>query len=297
VDKPSERTQWQYGDKRLMLLPPGSYRVTVYPIQYGSSDLVWPEAVTVTTGKQATIRMDSTLQLDWPQGSGPLHSWSVYPVDKPSERTQWQYGDKRLMLLPPGSYRVTVHPIQYESAELVWPEAVTIPAGGRSGVRMDSTVRLEFPAEFGPLHSWRVAAVDKPDQRVQWQRSEQRTMLVPPGRYHVTIEPSRYNCKSLTWPESVEAAAGKQAVSKLASGIRLIGPAGAKPEFDFQIIRQGDTESLQWGRQTWTPQIVPPGTYRVQVRKNNLKDWETLAENVRVDAGRIAEVKMEALPK
>jgi hypothetical protein len=113
----------------------------------------------------------------------------------------------------------------------------------------------------------------------------------------VKIDPTQYHCKSLVWPEPVEVAVGKQAISKLESGIKLVGPAGAKPEFEFQIIRHGEKESLQWGRQTWTPQIVPPGTYRVDVRKDNLQDWQTLAENVRVEAGRIAEVKMEALPK
>jgi hypothetical protein len=297
VDKPEERLQWHYGERRTMAVPPGRYQVTAYPIQYASDYLVWPEAVTVTAGQHSAIRMDSTLQLDWPEGSGRLYSWSVAPVDKPQARLQWHYGDKRLMMLPPGSYRVTVYPIQYASDYLVWPEPVTVEAGKRAAIRMDSTVKLDVPAEFGPLYSWSVAAVAQPQQRIQWQRGEQRTMLAPPGHYRVTIEPTQYNSKPLTWPEAIETAAGKQAVSKLACGIRLVGPAGAKPDFEFQIIRQGETEPLQWARQTWTPQIVPPGTYRIEMRRDSLQPWRALAENVRVEADRIAEVKLEALPK
>jgi hypothetical protein len=190
--------------------------------------------------------------------------------------------------------------VQYSSERLVWPTPVTVKDGQFAVAKLASTVRLELP-QGAELHRWEVVRADKLDQRVQWQLGDQKVMLVPPGEYRVAVQPVQYTSARLLWPAKVQVAEGKQAVLSMASGIQLAGPkgAGAKapdPAFGFRIIAAGGTEAVQYGSGTWAPQLVPPGTYKVEVRANDNVPWKPLADKVVVEEGKLAKVEMPALP-
>ena len=121
-------------------------------------------------------------------------------------------------------------------------------------------------------------------------------MVVPPGKYQVVLRPFQFGDEQLRWPKEIEVAAEKSAVLKLDGGIRIVGPADAKPEFDFQIIDPAKKMTVLKRSQTWAVQLLPPGTYRVEVRSKGNGPWQVLADQVQVEGGRILEVKMPALP-
>ncbi len=55
-------------------------------------------------------------------------------------------------------------------------------------------------------------------------------------------------------------------------------------------------EPVQHGKQTWAIQWLPPGKYTVQVHATQWLAWETLAEQIVVEQGKISEVPMKTLP-
>jgi hypothetical protein len=305
ADKPAERLQWHLGDQKVMLVPPGEYHVAVQPIQYNSETLIWQQKVQVKKGEYPTVKLTSGISLDMPKEAGPLYMWEAAAAGKPDQRLQWHLADRRTMLLPPGEYRVAVQPVQYNSDRLVWPGAVTVKEGQFAVAKLASSVRLELP-EGAQLYRWEVVRANQPDERLQWQSGNQRVMLVPPGEYRVAVQPAEYHAARLVWPAKVQVAEGKQAMVSMASGIQIagpkgggpkgVGPNGADPAFDFRIIPTDGKEAVQYGSRTWAPQLVPPGTYKVEVRANDDAPWKALADKVVVEEGKIAKVEMPALP-
>lgn len=295
-DKPDQPLQWHRGDQRTMLVPPGEYQIAVLPVQYHSQRLVWPSRATVKPNERTTVRLASTLRLEATKHAGSLFTWEIVRPEKPDEPLQQHRGDQATMLVPPGRYRVAVLPVKYHSRRLVWPETVTIAEGKPATLRLDSTLQIDWPKAAGPLDSWEVVPVDEPDSPVQSHRGDKWVMLVPPGRYRVAFLPVRYHSNRLVWPATITVERGKQASIKLDSGIQLAGPKDAKPEFELQLVDVETDKVVQHGKGTWAAQVVPPGTYRVQIRRDGRSPRQTVAERVEVQPGRISSVKLPALP-
>ncbi len=230
-----------------------------------------------------------------PKEAGPLHTWDVAPAGKPDQRLQWHPADRRTMLLPPGEYRVAVQPVQFNSERLVWPKSVTVKEGEWAPARLASSVRLELPKD-AELHHWEVVFPDNAAKRLQWQRGDQRVMLIPPGEYRVVIQPVQFTSERLVWPAKVDVPEGKQAVVTIAGGVQLVGPKGAAPAFAFRILPAGGKEAFQSGSQTWAPQLLPPGAYKIEVRANQGAPWKVLADKVAVEDGKLTKVEMPSLP-
>lgn len=295
ADKPAERLQWHSGDQKTMLVPPGEYHVAIHPIQFNSETLPWQPKVQVRKGEYPTVKLTSGITLDMPKEAGPLHTWDVAQAGKPDQRLQWHPGDRRTMLLPPGEYRVAVQPVQYSSERLVWPKSVTVKEGQWAPARLASSVRLELPKE-AELHHWEVVRPDNAVKRLQWQPGDQRVMLIPPGEYRVAIQPVQFTSERLVWPAKVEVQEGKQAVVTIAGGVQLVGPKGAAPAFDFRILPADGKEPVQSGSQTWAPQLLPPGVYKIEVRANQGAPWKVLADKVVVEDRKLTKVEMPSLP-
>jgi hypothetical protein len=200
-----------------------------------------------------------------------------------------------MMVVPPGEYQVAMQPIQYYSQPIVWPQKVQVQPGQQATFKLDSGVRLEMAQEMGPLWQWWLVRPGKPDQAVQRQNGDQRMMVVPPGEYQVAMQPTLSYSQPVMWPQKIQVQPGQQATFKLDSGIRMIGPPGASPDFEFQFldIRK---QVVQWGRQTWNTQVLPPGTYSLQIRRL-FGTWKTAAEQVEVRDGQIAEVHIPELQR
>jgi hypothetical protein len=99
----------------------------------------------------------------------------------------------------------------------------------------------------------------------------------------------------VVWPQKVRIEPGQQVKFKLDSGVHIVGPPGASPDFEFQFLND-KKQIVQWGRQTWDTQVLPPGTYTLQVRRPS-GQWKTIAEQVQVREGNVVEVHMTELPR
>jgi hypothetical protein len=294
--QPKQTIQWQYGNERRMLVPPGKYQIAVEPIHFGSERLVWPKEIEIKEDQQETVRLASAIKLDMPKEAGPFHKWEVMRAGQPKQTFQWHYADQRVMLAPPGKYQIAVEPIHFGSERLVWPKEIEVKENQQKTIQLNSGIRIDLPKDSGPLHRWEAIVVAKPDQVVQWHGDKQRTMVLPPGEYQVTIQPTPFTSERLVWPQKIQVEEGKYAAFKLDSGIRFLGPVDAKPEFDFQLIDLEKKKVVQRGSRTWAAQLLPAGNYRVEIRRDQSSPWQPLKERVPVEPGGFTEVKLPALP-
>ena len=278
-------------------LPSGTYRVAVKPYQFEGKEVVFADNIAHQAGVPQTVQINSGIKIEPPQWAGNIWQWSAVDPVNPAKVIQWQSGQHPLMALPPGEYQLTTQPLQFDSQRLVWPQKVRVQADQVTTLKLGSGVRIEMPKEtVGPLWHWAVVPYGKPDEVIQWHDTEQRAMLVPPGEYQVAVWPTQFDSQRLVWPQKVRVQADQVATLKLDTGIRLAGPAGAKPHFEFRVLDEKKAQ-VQWGRQTWGGQLIPPGTYSVEIRAGSFGPWKTLAENVVVRQGQITEVKVPGLPQ
>jgi hypothetical protein len=289
--------QWQSGDRPVMLVPPGDYRVAIHPTQhdYNSQRLVFPETVHLDTDQRAVIRLTSGIELAIPERYDPLWKWEVLSAGSDQAVVQWQSGALRKMLLPPGRYRVAVHPTQYDynSQRMIWSAAFDVALARFTRAALDSGVEIKTPGD-SKERPWKWEIVDARDDNkvVQWQSGDRPVMLVPPGDYRVAVHPTQYdyNSQRLVWPEKLTVTAGKPTVAALGSGVRFAAPADKQPEFQFRFLKPKSNAQVQWGNAPHSVQLLPPGEYRVEVRKTQWDSWQTHVPNITVEAGKIREV-------
>src|SRR5438094_6584104 len=72
---PDQVVQWQDGDQRVMVVPPGEYQVTMQPVYGASERVVWPRSEGHTSGLQLPYELVCRLRLEMQQGMGPLWRW------------------------------------------------------------------------------------------------------------------------------------------------------------------------------------------------------------------------------
>ncbi|MBI4583751.1 MAG: hypothetical protein HY717_06985 [Planctomycetes bacterium] len=295
-DRPEEAVQWQQGEHPLMLLPPGEYRIAVQPAQYASGRTVLSEKIAVEEGQVRVVPLTSGIKLDMPAASGPLFHWEAVDPGNPGKALQWQKGDLKAMVLSPGAYQVAIQPSQYGSGRLVLAEKIEVMPDALHVLKLRSGIKIEMPKEAGQLFQWEAVEAGKPHQRVQWQNGDLNAMVLSPGAYQVAIQPTQYSSERLVWPEKLAVQDDQFTVLNLQSGIRLAGPEGAKPEFECRFLDAETRRLVQSARSTWNVQLLPPGRYRVEVRKSAAVPWKPAGDPVQVDAGKVAEVKLAELP-
>src|SRR2546422_1007935 len=270
----------------------GTYRVAAQQFPDEGQEVLFTDNIQHQAGVPQTIQLNSGIKFE---GAGSIWQWSAVEAGNSSRTIQWQSGQHPLMALPPGEYQVAMQPIQFDSQRVVWPQKVRVEPGQQVTFKLDSGVRLEMPQGIGPLWLWQVVRYGTPDQVVQWQYGDQRTMTVPPGEYQVAMQPIQFDSQRVVWPQKVRVEPGQQVTFKLDSGVRMVGPPGASPDFEFQFLND-KKQTVQWGRQTWNTQALPPGTYSLQIRRQ-FGEWKTVAEHMQVREGVIVDVHISELPR
>jgi hypothetical protein len=203
--------------------------------------------------------------------------------------------DATPIAVPAGEYDLRVQPIQFRTQEITVLSRVGLKGGEvnalelNTGLDVQPSEKADPPAEI----TYTPEGDEKPVQR--WDEAPWGPQVLPAGKYRISILPRRFESQAVTWPTVVEVKAGELAKLTLDSGIRITLAQGLKPNFSYQIIRDGQV--AQHGKQRSGIVWLPPGTYAVQVRPRDFTPWQTLAENVVVEAGRIVEVKLTELPK
>jgi hypothetical protein len=267
ADNPEEIVQWHYGTHRVMLVPPGEYRLATLPVQFGGHRLVWPQRIRVKEDEHVVVRLASTIKLDMPKEAGPLHKWETVRTGQPMQIVQWHYGNQRMMLLPPGKYQIAVEPIQFGSERLVWPKEIEVKEDQQEVVRLASTIKLDMPKEAGPLRKWEIIRAGEPKETIQWQYGNERRMLVPPGKYQIAVEPIQFGSERLVWPKEIEVKQDQQEAFRLNSGIRIDLPkdSGRLHRWEAVVVGKPD-QVVQWHGDKQRTMLLPPGEYQVAIQ-------------------------------
>ena len=297
--------QWNRGDLRTMLLPPGRYRVAILPTAWNqnSQTLIWPQVVEVAAGRLTRVVLNTGVELDARVDvRHPLNNWEIVDTRDPKKTVQWQSGNRLNMLLPPGdSYRVVLHPTAWNqhSGTLVWSRPFQLKENQRAVVHIDSGLRLALAEGSGPISSWEALAADASDRSVQWQSGDLTSMWLPPGRYRIAIHPTAWdnNSQKLVWPSEFTVATAREIPAKLDSGIRFIVPTDKKAEFAFRFVDLKTKQQVQWGDTPQAVQILPPADYRIEIRKPGYYDsWHEYLAKLKVEAGKVCEVPWTGFP-
>ena len=95
------------------------------------------------------------------------------------------------------------------------------------------------------------------DQVVALMKQTDAAARLEQARYQVAMQPIQFDSQRVVWPQKVRIERGQQVTFKLDSGIRIIGPPGASPDFESQFLND-KKQTVQWGRQTWNTQVLLP---------------------------------------
>jgi hypothetical protein len=186
-DNPSQVIHWRGGDHRSMMLPPGQYQLQIRESSDEGDWVSWPQNIQVQPGQQASVTVDSSVQLNIPPTLGTPWRWQVVRPDNPSQVIHWRGGDHRSMMLPPGQYQLQIRESSDEGDWVRWPDPMQVQAGQQAIAMIDSAIRLSVPVAQ-PVWRWSVSSASAPDKVMQWLAGSNRLMLLPPGIYQVQIQ-------------------------------------------------------------------------------------------------------------
>jgi len=195
--------------------------------------------------------------------------------------------------LPPGQYRVSLLPVGWHPLEIPWGE-VTVVAGKTATVNIDAGIELVGRSkEDQPLSQWEVFDL-KTQKPVAHVEERWGFTPLPPGQYRVSLLPKGYHTLEIPWGE-VTVVAGKTATVNIDAGIELAGrskedqPPSQWEAFDLKTQKPVAHVHERWG---FTP--LPPGQYRVSLLPVGYHALELPWAEVAVDAGKTANVKIDA---
>jgi hypothetical protein len=291
VNKPEQTVDWRYGRHPMMHVPPGEYQIAFKPTAYHSNSIVWPETFEVRSEEVTTARLSGLLKLELPEQVGKIYSWSAAQVDQPDKPIQHfsAHPDLRVMLLPPGEYQIAFKPTAYHSNSIVWPETFEVRSEEVTTARLSGLLKLVLPDQVGKIYSWSATPVDQPGEPTQYVSAydDHRMMLLPWGEYRLAIK-TKHSGKSIVWPESFTVKSGKTALAKLTSGVRVNVKTDTKPKLAVRIV--ADDKVIQSSNELRDAYVVPPGTYRVEVRPAGERQWQPLSEKCEVKSREITEL-------
>ena len=186
-DNPGQVIHWRTGDHRSMILPPGQYQFQLRESSDEGDWVTWPQNIQLQSGQQASITVDSSLQLNIAPALGTPWRWRVVHPDNPGQIIQWRSGDHRNIILPPGPYQLEVNQSSSEGDWVRWLDPIHVQANQQTTTTIDSAIRLSVPAGQ-PVWRWNVSSTPAPDKVVQWLTGGNRLMLLPPGQYQVQTQ-------------------------------------------------------------------------------------------------------------
>jgi hypothetical protein len=274
TDHPDQVIQGQTGQRTVMLLPPGDYHVILHPSAWDNAGgkLLWPETIHLEQNQRVNLRLKSGIELGVGARYAPLSKWEAVSADEKQTVIQWCRGDIATMVLPPGRYRIGIHPTAWDnySQRLIWPQVVEVAPDRLTQVILNSGVELD--ARVDPQHHlnrWEVVDASAPKKTVQWQSGDRLNMLLPPGdNYRVILHPTAWDNHSgvLLWTQPFQLKENQRAVVHINSGLRLVlaEGTGAISSWEALAADAGDA-AVQWQSGDLTSMWLPPGRYRIAI--------------------------------
>ena len=304
---PSDQSTVQYavnswGSRNV---PPGQYLLAVQRTQYNSLKVVFPEPLTVKAGAMTTGPIPAKVDLVASAWATMPYSFNVYDVKTNRKVASEWAGGATTCWLPPGEYRLAITPTQYDTKEITWVDNVHLDHNSKLKVSLNSGIDVEpFDRKEPAPHVLSFIPEGQTDAAQNWF-GQWIGVLLHPGRYRVVVQQYQYEWQGVTWPRLVEVKPGELATLKLDSGFRITGlTANQADGQSFQVISTPPATTpatsqpaagtvIQGGAvsRALTTVWIPPGSYSLKMRQG-YGPWRTVAENVAIVAGNIADVKV-----
>jgi RHS repeat-associated protein len=233
-----------------------------------------------------------------PQSADLLWQWRVVNADRPDNVIQSQDAKHLAMSLPPSEYRVQTSALGSENQWVAWPQKIQVQPGNQAPIQIDSSLRLDVPPDLAKLiWSWRVVNSARPDQVIQRQDGNHRTVLLPPGQYQ--IETSAFGSENqwVVWPQKIEVQLGKQAPAQADSSLRLDVPADlAKLIWSWQVVSSARPgQAIQRQHAGHRLVMLPPGEYQIETSAlGSENQWVVWPEKIRVEPGKQVPLQVDS---
>ena len=277
-----------------MLLPPGDYFVSILPTQYYTNWVQWPQRLHLEDGQHLVLKLDSGVVIpDALAAQPPPYTWTLSSPDKTQvvQNVQGAWGS---MLVPPGKYLWAIQRTTWNSMSVTFPQPVTVEAGQMTTLPLPARIDL-VPGEWAHTpYCFRVY-----DQNKTPIASEQggQTCWLPPGDYRLTIQPTQWYSRELTWIDNLRLDSNADAKIPLDSGIDVepLDPKYPSP-WSLQFIPENQTDPVQsFSSASWGGVLLPPGKYRIaeQPYEWNCQNvpWPTLVE---VKPGQLTKLTLDS---
>lgn len=168
----------------------GEYELRVHPDRYKTSEIVIGAPFPLDAGATRTLELNTGLDVQPSEQAEPpdlivyTRDGEKEPVQRWSEPPAW-----RPQLLPPGKYRVAIHPDRYDSEVVAWPTVVEVKEGQLARLTIDSGIRLTLAEGLKPEFGFQITADGK---TVQHGNKRVGINWLPPGTYAVQVRPREY---------------------------------------------------------------------------------------------------------
>jgi len=286
-------------------VPPGQYLWAVQRTEYNSLQVVFPEPLTVKAGEMTTGPIPAKVDLVASAWTTMPYSFNVYDAKTNRKVAAEWAGQATSCWLPPGDYRLAITPTQYDTKEITWVDNMHLDYNSKLKVSLNSGIDVEpFDSKEPAPHVLSFIPEGQTDAAQNWF-GQWSGVLLHPGRYHVVVQQYQYEWQGVTWPGLVEVKPGELATLKLDSGLCITGlTADQAAGQTFQVISTPPATTQPTNRpalgtviqsgaapRALTTVWIPPGSYSLMLRQG-YGPWRTVAENVMIVAGSIADVKV-----
>ncbi|HCX86456.1 MAG TPA: hypothetical protein DG761_00365 [Gammaproteobacteria bacterium] len=272
-------------------VPAGSYRLVWFQTEYASNPQTLGDVIEVEKGKTTQVVLQTGIRLNLPQWVERPRWWGLQSTsDKPGDPYIW-YRKFHEQLVPPGSYELLWHQVEYGSGTVnlgkveILPDklnAVTVAHGLQ-------LVRADWVPE--KLKHW--SLIDDNNQEVAWFR-DFKPNLVPLGTYRVVYRQSEYGSTNSILG-TVEITPGKLTKFPLNTGVGFIPQEGSKEPRMIEFIRLDGPEDADLSvklNNSWGPMPLAPGTYRIDFQAKSYGPVMTIVDSFDLPAGVFVEIEM-----
>jgi hypothetical protein len=121
-------------------------------------------------------------------------------------------------------------------------------------------------------------------------------MLLPPGDYFVSIDPTQWNSKWVRWPQRLHLDDGQHLALKIDSGVAIPDALAAQPPpFRWTMSSADDGREVQFANGVWAMMPLPPGKYLWSLQRTQWNSQTAkFGQPVTVEAGKITTLPVPA---
>ncbi len=271
----------------LIRVKAGEYQIVWRQSQHGNSDIPLTAVAKVRSGKTSEVPLDTGLRITLPEGLKPPRWWGL--ADAGEKKPAFWSKTLGPQLMPAGDYHLLWRQDEHgaSTADL---GPISIESGKLNDLVLNQGLQLQ-PADWVPKkRPYYYRLIDDQGEIVAgW--SIWGPQLAPVGEFKLVFRPSEHSHSEIPWGEVRIKADGIVNVA-LDSGIRFIPQEGAKPPYRVFFVNLDTKEELMMAN-TWDPQPLPPGRYRMdwwEVQHGSSR--ETLVDEFEVEAGLLLEMEI-----